>query len=121
MDFKVLNQLGDMDKSPLTSKIQLDEIIGVYDWQSFCISVNLVEKVVNIVKNGKLIAVKYFESGYTDYTRLQKLMKTFYIGSFIGSVADTQVFSRPLELDEMKRWTLCDAPSQVRFIINFLT
>ena len=121
MDLKVLNELDDMDKNPLTSKIHLDDNIGVYDWQSFCVSINLVEKMVNIVKNGKLIVVKYFESGYTDYTRLQKLMKTFYIGSFKGSVTDTQVFSRPMELEEMKKWTLCEASSEVRFIINIFS
>ena len=116
MDFKVLNEMDDMDKNPLVSKMELEDNIGVYDWQSFCVSLNLGEKVVNPVKNGKLILVKYFESGFTDYSRLQKLMKTFYIGSFIGSVADTQVFSRPLGMEEMIQWTLCEASQEVRSI-----
>lgn len=121
MDFKVLNEMDDMDKNPLVSKMELEDNIGVYDWQSFCVSMNLEEKVINIVKNGKLILVKYFESGYTDYSRLQKLMKTFYIGSFIGYVGDSQVFSRPLGMEDMIQWTLCEASNEVRFIIHLFT
>ena len=103
-----------MDKNALVTKIDLDDKIGVYDWQSFCVSMNLVEKFIYVVQNGNIILVKPFDSAYEDFTRLKKLMQTVYIGSFQGSVADTQVFSRPLSNDEMEKWTICEDSDKVR-------
>ena len=105
---KVLNEMSNMHKSPLVTKIDLDDKIGVYDWHSFCVALNLVEKIVHVVQNGKIIVIKHFDSAYEDFTRLKNLMQTVYIGSFRGFVTDTQVFSRPLGTDEMERWTLCE-------------
>ena len=106
-----------MDKTPLVTKIDLDEKIGVYDWQSICVSLDLEGKVIRVVKNGKLIVVKYFDSA-KDFSRLKQLMKHLYIGSFRGSVTETQVFSRPLGTDEMEKWTMCEDSNQVR-LLNF--
>ena len=105
-----------MDKTPLVTEIDLDEKIGVFDWQSICVSMNLVGKVIRVVKNGKLILVKYFDST-KDFSRLKQLMKHLYIANFRGSVTETQVFSRPLGMDEMEKWTMCLDSNQVRLII----
>ena len=112
--WKVLNEDEDMDKNPLGNIITLKENVNVYDWHAFCISINFDDLVINVVQNGKFICRKRFDAGDPAYyERYKKLLHWVYISRFEGSIADLQVFSRALTIEEMDSWTLCTNSSPV--------
>ena len=63
--------------------------------------------------NGKIIARMNFTLAFDNKDRLQRLMKVAVIAALTGSVADVQIFSKPLTREEQIEWTLCQNSNQV--------
>ena len=101
------------------NNIELEETIALNDWHSFCISINLDQNILTIVQNGKTIARQKFEVTHDDPESLKRLMPYAYIGAHTGSIADVQIFARPLEFKEMQSWTLCDDDKKVKLRKRF--
>ena len=108
----VHNKAEDIDKNPMWSSLELEERIGLNEWHSFCTSLDLQNKSLTMVQNGKTIVIKEYEMT-EDPKRLTSLMPWVYLGCHTGSIADVQVSSRPLVLEEMKKWTLCEDDNKV--------
>ena len=102
------NQMVDIDKNVFFNWIELDEKVFQNEWHSFCVSMDLKESKVLVIQNGNMIARQLFEVTHNDTKNLARLMHDGNIGSHTGSIADVQIFSRALSLDDMKSWTMCD-------------
>ena len=115
MNIFVLNGREGADKSPIYNTIDFEEKIELNDWHSFCTSIDVVNNVVLVAQNGKIIAKSPFELTHNEGERLRRLMPVAEIGAITGSVADVQVFKKPLTEEEIKKWTLCmDIPQVIK-------
>ena len=115
MNLFVLNGREGADKSPIYNVIDFDEKIELNDWHNFCTSIDVVNNLVLVAQNGKLIARRKFELTHNEGERLQRLMPVADIGAITGSIADIQVFKKPLTEEETKKWTLCkDIPQVIK-------
>ena len=107
----------DLSMSPIWNRLELGELIGLNEWHSFCYSINLDLKMVSIIQNGKTIAEKEYEMSAVDAATLTDLMPYAYVGCHTGSVADIQIFARPLPYEDMYSWTLCTDQGKVSILI----
>ena len=114
----VRNDFFDIDKSVWWNNIELDEKVNLNEWHSFCLAVDLEIQNITIYQNGKMIVRKHFEVTHNDPESLKNLLPYAYVGGHSGSMADIQIFSRPLAFEEMKMWTLCE--NDVKVLINLL-
>ena len=56
-----------------------------------------------------MIARQFFEVAHNGSKTLEKLMFEGSFGDygFTGAIADIQIFSRPVSIEDMADWTLC--------------
>ena len=101
------NSFFNIDKNVFYNWIVLEERVFQNEWHSYCISFNLDESVALGFHNGKLIVRQRFEVMHNEMKTLRRLMHRGKIGQHTGAVADIQIFSRPLSLEEMESWTKC--------------
>ena len=89
--------------------LELDEKVFQHEWHSYCISIDLKKKKVVAIHNGKVIARQFFEVAHNGSKTLEKLMFEGSFGDygFTGAIADIQIFSRPVSIEDMADWTLC--------------
>ena len=85
----------------------------MFDWHSFCTSLDFINMEGLVVLNGNIIAEMNFTLAFDTKERLQRLMKVAVIAALTGSVADIQIFSKPLTREEQIKWTLCQNSDQV--------
>ena len=109
----VRNEFFDIDKSVWWNNIDLDDEINLNEWNSFCLTIDLTIRNLTIFQNGEMIVRKHFEVTHDDPESLNKLLPYAYVAGHSGSMADIQVFSRPLGPEEMKMWTLCESDREV--------
>ena len=102
------NPFFDIDKNVFWNVLELDEKVFQSEWHSFCVSVNLKESTAHVIHNGKVIADYVFEVTHNDTETLGRLMHDGWVGGHTGSIADIQIFSRALSLEDMESWTMCD-------------
>ena len=86
--------------------ILFDEPLKIHEWQSMCISYNKKTRNLVIFHNG----IQYLN--YTvleEHIRIKKdfLHKVIINRGVRGSLSDLQVYSTPMEEEELKKWTLC--------------
>ena len=110
------NPFFDIDKSVFYNVFALDERVLQNEWHSFCMSLDLVKQVALLSHNGNLIVDYEFEITHNDIDALKRLMYSGSIAHHIGAMADIQIFSRALSLEESKSWTACGALVNILFI-----
>ena len=60
-----------------------------------------------------MIVRAHFEVTHDQPESLNNLLSYAYVAGHSGSMADIQVFSRPLSPEEMRMWTLCENDGEV--------
>ena len=116
--FMVRNEFFDIDKNVWWNFLELEEKVYINEWHSFCASLDLEVNNLTIAQNGVLIGRQHFEITHDDPASLKNLLPYPYIGSFSGSIADIQIFARPLTDKEMKMWTLCEKEVNITSILS---
>ena len=112
----VRNEFFDIDKNVWWNFLELEEKVGMNEWHSICVSLDLEVNNLTIVQNGKMIGRQHFEITHDDPESLKKLLPHAYAGNInSGSLADIQIFARPLKFQEMNMWTLCLSEKKVNF------
>ena len=114
----MLNEGEDIDQCPVYNTIDFDEKIGIAEWHSFCMAIDVVGKTTKIAQNGKTIALKHLAYVHGDIDRMRQLMNVSFIGIFSGFIGDIQVHSRALTEEEMHKWTLCDDDEKVSLVAD---
>ena len=114
----VRNEFFDIDKNVWWNFLELEEKVYINEWHSFCASLDLEVNNLTIAQNGVLIGRQHFEITHDDPASLKNLLPYPYIGSFSGSIADIQIFARPLTDKEMKMWTLCEEEVNISTILT---
>ena len=109
----VRNEFFDIDKSVWWNNIDLDDEINLNEWHSFCLSIDLEIRNLTIFQNGEMIVRAHFEVTHDQPESLNNLLPYAYVAGHSGSMADIQVFSRPLSPEEMRMWTLCENDGEV--------
>ena len=110
---QVRNEFFDIDKSVWWNNVDLDDEINLNEWNSFCLTIDLEIRNLTIFQNGEMIVRKHFEVTHDDPESLNDLLPYAYVAGHSGSMADIQIFSRPLAPEEMKMWTLCERDREV--------
>ena len=115
MNVWVRNEDKYQDKSPIFNNIFIEDRVDLNDWHSFCMSVNLDTEEAKLVQNGKMVAVMPFKVINDFMDEMRELMDVAFLGAFTGSITDIQIYSKPLEDEDMIAWTLCKGNSMVQF------
>ena len=102
------NSMFHIDKNVFWNWLELDEKVFQNEWHSYCISINLEESVGLGYHNGKLIARQQFEVMHNETKILSRLMHRGTLAAHTGAVADIQIFSRALPMEDMESWTKCE-------------
>ena len=92
----VRNEFFDIDKSVWWNSIDLDDEINLNEWHSFCLTIDLEIRNLTILQNGEMIVRAHFEVTYDEPESLNNLLPNTYVAGHSGSMADIQVFIRPL-------------------------
>ena len=88
------------DRNPIYNIIDFDDKIGLNDWHHFCISINVIDNIAFVAQNGKIIAKRRFDPNVNHTTQLKRLMPYAELGPLTGSIADIQIYSKPLTEEE---------------------
>ena len=104
---KVLDEYKDIDRNPYWHILRLKDTVGINEWHSFCLSYDLDKKLLQVVQNGKIIGLKELDIDEKNMPTLRRLMSYGNFAGLTGSIADMQIFARPLKMDEQLSWTTC--------------
>ena len=88
----------------------MDEVVLPFEWHSFCISVNIIQKQAKVIHNGHIQAIQTFEKLEDDTEDKYKFMTLGHLGAvnFVGLVLDFEVFESPLLDKNLLQWTSCE-------------
>ena len=92
------------------------EPLKIYEWQSVCISYNKDDKRKLMYHNGfKYLDTIMKEDQNNIVISKNFLSKVFVTEAFRGSFTDLQVFRKPMEEENIRKWTICqvDEPGDV--------
>ena len=103
----MLDDYKDIDRNAYWHSMQLDDTVGLNEWHSFCFSYDLEKKILHAVQNGKIVGRKKLNIDDANMPTLRKLMAYGNLAGHTGSMADMQIFARPLKMDEQFSWTTC--------------
>ena len=94
--------------------ILYNQPLKIYEWQSVCVSYNKQNKRKIMFHNGFKYLDTYVKE---DNIVISKnfLSKVFLTMAFRGSFTDLQVYSKPMDEENLRKWTVCrfDEPGDV--------
>ena len=103
------NVFFDIDKNGFSNILEMKEIVLPFEWHSYCISIDLTDKVLRFYHNDHIQTMQNFTITHEDEVGLSKLMTKGHLGGpmFVGYIADFQIFGSALSEDIIFEWTSC--------------
>ena len=83
----------------------MKEVILLFDWHSFCISINIDQRRATLVHNGHIQAIQLFKELEDE----PQILTAGHLGGakFVGTVTEFEMFGRPLSVEQQLQWTIC--------------
>ena len=103
------NKFFDIDKNVFNNILEMYETVLPFEWHSFCITLDLVKRVLKLYHNDHIQAVQNFTLTHNDTEGISRGMKRGHLGGpkFVGFIADVQIFGTALTEREVYQWTTC--------------
>ena len=97
--------------------LEMNELVLPFEWNSFCISINVETKKATVYHNGHIQAVQPFKDIESGTPESSKFMTIGNLGGskFVGTIIDFEVFGRPLPKEDLLDWTLCQNKETASF------
>ena len=116
MDLK----LGE-EANQFSNILDMEEVILPFDWHSFCISIDIGRKQAALFHNGHIQAIQLFEDINEDARDEFKFLTSGHLGGakFVGTLAEFEVFGRPLADQELLQWTSCQNKGRTSIYFKF--
>jgi hypothetical protein len=107
---RIGNTFLDVEKNIFKNILEMTQIILPFEWHSFCISIDPVNKNMKLFHNNIIQAEQDFTMTHGDKEGIAKLMTKGHLGGpkFVGFLTDFQIFGTALTDESILGWTSCN-------------
>ena len=109
VNLKIGDTFLETEKNIFTNILVMKQTILPFEWHSFCICIDPLNKTMKVYHNNLIQAEQDFTMTHADKKGIAQLMTTGHLGGpkFVGFLTDFQIFGTALQEEDMLGWTAC--------------
>ena len=110
VNLKIGDTFLEEEKNIFTNILEMKQTILPFEWHSFCICIDPLNKTLKVYHNNLIQAEQDFTMIHGDKKGIAQLMTTGHLGGpkFVGFLTDFQMFGSALKEKNLLGWTVCN-------------